>query len=176
MSAHILDMPPASPRRRGRLMLIPLTLLCAMALGLGYLFLNVKPEPSIPLGASAVLPGGMARVNGLVPLEIDGWLPPEQAPALSGSPADGTHRVRVLVQFTALEGAGIVLEADAFAVTGLGGGKQRPLWSSFSVAQVRQGESFEATMVFELQNTAIALVLEGPGDARLSLGLVHHTS
>ena len=157
-------------------MLIPLTLLCAIALALGYLYLNVKPAPSVPLGASAVVPGGMARVNGLVPLEIDGWLPPGQAPALSGSPAEGTHRVRVLVQFTALEDTGIALEADDFSVTGLGGGRQRPLWSSFSVAQLRQGESFEATMVFELQNTATALVLEGPGDARLSLGLAHHTS
>lgn len=156
--------------------LILLTLLCTMGLALGYLFLNVKPEPSVPLGASAVVPGGMARVNGVVPLEVDGWLPRERPPALRGSPADGTHRVRVLVQFTALADGGIALEADNFAVTGLGGGKQRPLWSSFSAAQVRQGESVDATMVFELPDKAVALVLEGPGNARLSLGLAHHSS
>lgn len=53
-------------------MVIPLALVCALGLVLGYLFLNAKPEPGVPLGASAAVPGGTARVKGIVPLEDDG--------------------------------------------------------------------------------------------------------
>jgi hypothetical protein len=163
-------------RRRRKLLLIPLSLLCALGLVLGYLFLTAKPEASTPLGASAVIPGGTARVNGIIPLEKDGWLPPERVQVLDEGPSAGTHRVRILVQFTALEGEGITLDTSQFSVTGLGANSIHPLWTSPANAQLRQGDSLDATMVFELPNQAIALVLEGPGKTRLSLGLSHHTS
>jgi hypothetical protein len=163
-------------RRRRKLLLIPISLLCALGLVLGYLFLTAKPEASTPLGASAVIPGGTARVNGIIPLEKDGWLPPERVQVLDEGPSAGTHRVRILVQFTALEGEGITLDTSQFAVKGLGADSIHPLWTSPAQSQLRQGDSLDATMVFELPNQAIALVLEGPGNARLSLGLSHHTS
>ncbi|MFE4545276.1 hypothetical protein [Arthrobacter sp. NPDC056727] len=163
-------------RRRRKLLLIPLSLLCAMGLVLGYLFLTAKPEASTPLGASAVIPGGTARVNGIIPLEKDGWLPPERVQVLDEGASAGTHRVRILVQFTALEGDGIGLDTSQFTVTGLGANSIRPLWTSPGKTQLRRGESADATMVFELPNKAVALVLEGPGNTRLSLGLSHHTS
>jgi hypothetical protein len=162
-------------RRRRKLLLIPLSLLCALGLVLGYLFLTAKPEASTPLGASAVIPGGTARINGIIPLEKDGWLPPERVQVLDEGPSAGTHRVRILVQFTALEGEGITLDTSQFSVTGLGANSIHPLWTSPANAQLRQGDSLDATMVFELPNQAIALVLEGPGKTRLSLGLSHHT-
>ncbi|WP_230117163.1 hypothetical protein [Arthrobacter sp. Bi83] len=178
MSSIATEQPPAamtSKRRRRRMMLIPLALIAALALFFGYVFLSAKPEPSVPLGASAAVPGGMARVNGVVPLEKDGWLPPEHVQALEEGASAGTHRVRVLVQFTALEGAGITLDSSQYVVTGLGGSDVKPLWTSNPRAEVRQGDSLNATMVFELPDKSIALVLKGPGGTRLSLGLSHHT-
>jgi hypothetical protein len=163
-------------RRRRKLLLIPLSLLCALGLVLGYLFLTAKPEASTPLGASAVIPGGTARINGVIPLEKDGWLPPERVQVLDEGPSAGTHRVRILVQFTPLEGEGITLDTSQFSVTGLGANSIHPLWTSPAQAQLRPGDTADATMVFELPNQAIALVLEGPGNTRLSLGLSHHTS
>jgi hypothetical protein len=166
----------ATPRnRRRRLMVIPLALVCALGLVLGYLFLNAKPEASVPLGASATVPGGTARINGIVPLEDDGWLPPEHVQVLEEGPSAGTHRVRVLVRFTALEAGGIRLDTSGFVVSGLGGSDLRPLWVSPSKAEIRQGESLDATMVFELPNKAIALVLKNADGSRLSLGVSHHT-
>jgi hypothetical protein len=162
-------------RRRRKLLLVPLFLLCALGLVLGYLFLTAKPEASTPLGASAVIPGGTARINGIIPLEKDGWLPPERVQVLDAGPSSGTHRVRILVQFTALEGEGIALDTSQFSVTGLGAGSIQPLWTSPAQSQLGQGDSVDATMVFELPNQAVALVLEGPGNTRLSLGLSHHT-
>jgi len=162
-------------RRSRKLLLIPLTLLCALGLVLGYLFLTAKPEASTPLGASAVIPGGTARVNGIIPLEKDGWLPPERVQVLDEGPSAGTHRVRILVQFTALDGEGIGLDTSQFTVAGLGANSIRPLWTSPGKTQLRPGDSADATMVFELPNKAIALVLEGPGNTRLSLGVSHHT-
>lgn len=163
-------------RRRRKLLLIPLSLLCALGLVLGYLFLTAKPEASTPLGASAVIPGGTARVNGIIPLEKDGWLPPERVQVLDEGPSAGTHRVRILVQFTAQEGEGITLDTSQFSVAGLGANSIHPLWTSPVQSQLSQGDSLDATMVFELPNQAIALVLQGPGNTRLSLGLSHHTS
>lgn len=163
-------------RRRRKLLLIPLSLLCALGLVLGYLFLTAKPEASTPLGASAVIPGGTARVSGIIPLEKDGWLPPERVQVLDEGPSSGTHRVRILVQFTALEGKGVTLDTSQFTVAGLGATSIHPLWTSPGKTQLKQGDTADATMVFELPNQAIALVLEGPGSTRLSLGQSHHTS
>jgi hypothetical protein len=163
-------------RRRRKLLLIPISLLCALGLVLGYLFLTAKPEASTPLGASAAVPGGTARINGIIPLEKDGWLPPERVQVLDEGPSAGTHRVRILVQFTALEGEGVAVDTSQFSVTGLGANSIHPLWTSPGKTQLKPGDTADATMVFELPNQAIALVLEGPGNTRLSLGLSHHTS
>ncbi|MBT2555119.1 hypothetical protein J7I89_19380 [Arthrobacter sp. ISL-5] len=157
------------------MMVVPLALVCALALALGYLFLTAKPEPSVPLGPSAVVPGGTARIKGIVPLEDDGWLPPEHVQVLEEGPSAGTHRVRVLVQFTAVEAGGILLDTSGFVVSGPGGSDLRPLWRSLAKAEIRQGESLDATMVFELPDKAIALILKGPDGTRLSLGVAHHT-
>ena len=86
---------PSPPDRRRRLKAIPVALICALGLVLGYLFLSAKPEPGTPLGASAVVPGGTARIKGVVPLENDGWLPPEHVQALEEGPAAGAHRRRL---------------------------------------------------------------------------------
>ena len=40
---------------------------------------------------------------------------------------------------------------------------------------LKQGASTGATLIFEVPNKAIALVLDGPGGSRLSLGVSHHT-
>ncbi|WP_258064353.1 hypothetical protein [Arthrobacter sp. ZGTC131] len=166
----------ASPLdRRRRLKVIPVALICALGLVLGYLFLSAKPEPGTPLGASAVVPGGTARIKGIVPLENDGWLPPEHVQLLEEGPAAGAHRVRVLVQFSAVEAGGIFLDTSGFVVSGLGGSELLPLWASPFTAEIRHGESLDATLVFELPDKAIALVLKGPDNTRLSLGVAHHT-
>lgn len=156
-------------------MLIPLSLLGAIAVVLGYLFVTAKPEASVPLGASAVIPGGMARINGVVPLEDDGWLPPVPSDALAQPLAEGSHRVRLVVQHTALENTGINLDASKYSVRGFGGRSLHHLWSSPALAQLRQGDSVDVTMVFELPDKATTLVLEGPEGTRLSLGLAHHS-
>ena len=165
-----------TPRnRRRRLLVIPLALVCDMGLVLGYLFLTAEPEPSVPLGASAEVQGGTARIKGISPLEDDGWLPAEHVQVLEEGPSAGTHRVRILVQFSAVEAGGILLDTSGFVVSGLGGSDLRQLWASPSKAEIRQGESLDATLVFELPDKAIALVLKGPDNTRLSLGVSHHT-
>lgn len=156
-------------------MLIPAALLCSIGLALAYLFLTAKPLPSVPLGAAASIPGGMASIGGIVPLEVDDWEPPEDDSFLDAKPPEGSHRVRIIVQLTALEADGVRLRAGDFTVTGLGSAGVRPVWSSTAAPDLRQGESMVQTLVFEVPDRAIAMVLEGPGDARLSLGLAHHS-
>ncbi len=155
-------------------MLIPAALLCAIAIALTYLFLTFRPEPSVPLGAVATIPGGMASIGGIVPLENDNWEPAEDDDVFSTSPPEGSHRVRIVVNVTSLEADRMQLNAGDFTVSGLGSAEVRPLWSSPVAAELRQGESVAANLVFEVPDKAIALVLEGPGQARLSLGLAHH--
>lgn len=156
-------------------MLIPVAMLAVIGLALAYLFLTAQPEPSVPLGASASIPGGMASIGEIVPVEDDGWEPEDNDDALDGVPAEGSHRVRLLVRITALEPGGVQLDARDFSISGLGREQFRPIWESPSVADLKQGESVGATLIFEVPDQAVALVLEGPGDSRLSLGLSHHT-
>lgn len=155
-------------------MLIPVALLLAIGASMGYLFLTTPPKPSIPLGASSLYPGGMAQISAIAPLEDDGWLPPQRREVLAQAPSEGNHRVRVMVQLTALDKAGLGFNSTDFTVTGIGASKVRPVWTSAESARVVQGQALEATLVFELPDQAIALVLEGPEDTRLSLGLAHH--
>ena len=156
-------------------MVIPLGLLCILAIGFGYWLSTAKSAPSVQLGAPAEIPGGIAMITGIVPLEVDGWQPPSPVAILQQDALDGAHRVRVEVQFTALEPAGMRLDPARFIVDGLGSGQPVPLWSSPDATLVQIGESERATMVFELPDKAIALVLEGPNGGRLSLGKEHHT-
>ena len=156
-------------------MLIPVALLAIIGLALAYLFLTARPEPSVPLGASASIPGGMASIGEIMPVEDDGWEPEGNDEALDGAPAAGRHRVRLLVRVTALEPGGVQLEARDFSISGLGGEHFRPIWESPPAADLAQGQSIGATLVFEVPDQAVALVLEGPGKSRLSLGLSHHT-
>lgn len=168
------DQPGLRAKRR-RALPVCLALLCALGLGLAYLFGTAKPQPSIPLGASAVVPGGMASISEIVPLESDGWQPGDGGAALAGSPAEGSHRVRLVVHLTALERDGVQLAASDFSVTGLGALRAQPLWSSAPELSLPQGQSTGATLVFEIPDKAVALVLEGPGNARLSMGQAHHS-
>lgn len=156
-------------------MLIPSALLGIIGLALAYLFLTARPEPSVPLGASASIPGGMASIAEIMPVEDDGWEPEDNDDALDGAPAAGSHRVRLLVRITALEPGGMRLDAGDFSISGLGSQRFRPVWESPSVAELEQGQSIGATLVFEVPDRAVALVLDGPGNSRLSLGLSHHT-
>ena len=155
-------------------MLVPIALLLAIGSGLAYLLLTAPPRPSTPLGASGLYPGGMAQITAISPLEDDGWLPPERGNALDQVPAAGNHRVRLMIQFTALEPGGLEFTSSDFTVTGIGSRRASPVWSSVDSAAVAQGKALEATLVFELPDQAIALVLEGPGQIRLSLGVAHH--
>ena len=175
MSATELDVDPAPGVGRRRFVLIPVALLGIIALALAYLFLTARPEPGVPLGASAAIPGGMASIGGIMPVEDDGWEPDDNDDALDGAPAQGSHRVRLLVRITALEPGGVRLNAQDFSISGLGRERFQPLWASIPRADLAQGESVGATLIFEVPDRAVALVLDGPGNSRLSLGLAHHT-
>lgn len=174
MVTQTMEKPPGVRRRPGRLMLIPIALLTAIGAALGYLFLTAAPLPSTPLGASALYPGGMAQIAAIAPLEKDGWEPPGHADFMDQAPAEGSHRVRLLVQLTALDAGGLQFNTPDFVVTGIGSREVQPLWSSVAAAEVPQGKTLDATLVFELPDQAIAMVLEGPDGTRLSLGLAHH--
>ncbi len=159
-----------------RTIVIPLTLVAVLAVAFGYLFLTAEVKTSAPLGASAEVEGGVASITGVIPLESDGWQPPSPVTALQKDPQEGAHRVRIQVQFTALEKTGLPLDPGGFFVDGLGSGKPGPLWTSSSSTTLAQGESVNSTMVFELPDKAIALVLEDAAGSRLSLGVEHHTA
>ena len=175
MSATELAGNPAPGVSRRRLLLFPVALLGIFGLALAYLFLTARPEPSVPLGASAAIPGGMASIGEIMPVEDDGWEPEDNDDALDGAPAAGSHRVRLLVRITALEPGGVQLDGRDFSISGLGGELFRPVWESPSVADLEPGQSIGATLIFEVPDKAVALVLDGPGTSRLSLGLSHHT-
>ncbi|MFJ6416789.1 hypothetical protein [Paeniglutamicibacter sp. NPDC091659] len=165
---------PAKIRRR-RFIIIPLAFLCILAIGFGYLLTTVKTKPSVQLGAPAEVPGGIAMITGIVPVELDGWQPPSPVAVLQQGVQEGAHRVRIEVQFTAMDAAGLQLDPAGFVVDGLGSGRPGPLWSSPETTLVGEGESVSATMVFELPDKAIALVLEDSTGSRLSLGKEHHS-
>ncbi|MBM7779952.1 hypothetical protein [Arthrobacter tumbae] len=162
-------------RRRLRL-LIPLLLVAALTGGLLFVFTVDKDEPATMLGAAGAVDGGLARINGIIPLETDGWSAPVSVSELERPVTEGGHRVRVLLELTALEGQGVEFAAEDYVLDGLGTGTPGVLWSSPSSENVAQGGTINATLVFEIPNRALALVLEGPDGLRLSLGTEHHTS
>ena len=166
--------PKASFALRRRLLWAGVSVLCLLIVGAVFLRLGAGAEPSTPLGGSAVIDGGVARVNGVVPLEVDGWMPAEPASELNGAIQPGTHLVRVLIELTALEAQGVEFDASDYSVEGLGLTVPEVLWSSPVTQVAAQGETIRATLVFEIPDEAIALVLEDGQGARLSLGVEHH--
>ncbi|SFS09402.1 hypothetical protein SAMN04487783_1253 [Agrococcus baldri] len=131
-------------------------------------------EPAAHLGAAAVVPGGLARVNGVIPLESDGWLPVDAAAVLMEPVPAGSHLVRVELELTAMDAQGIAFSADDYTILGLGSDRLDVLWASPEVAEARQGSVVSATLVYEIPNTAVALTLEGEHGGRLALGTAHH--
>lgn len=156
--------------------LVPAALLIGVLGGTTWVLTNnVEEEPPAMLGASDTVDGGLARINGILPLEEDGWKAPANGEALEAPVADGAHRVRVLLELTALEPDGISFKASDYFVDGLGTGEPRVIWASPSEYKAEQGETIDATLVFEIPNKALALVLSDDGDTSLSLGTEHHT-
>ncbi|WP_150307098.1 hypothetical protein [Planctomonas psychrotolerans] len=165
--------PPGFRSRRMTVGLAVLALLLGSA-GIGVLVLPDAAPPSTPLGAAADLPGGLARVHGVIPLEEDGWLPPEGAAEILESPAPRSHRVRILVELTAIEARGLEYSADQFAITGLVSGESRLVWADPATRSLVQGDTLAATLVFEIPNERIPLALEHTSGMRLALGAGHH--
>lgn len=167
--------PPRTVQRHR--ILVPAALLVGVLGGTTWVLTNnVEEEPPALLGASDTVDGGLARIHGILPLESDGWEPPANGAALETAVPDGAHRVRVLLELTALEPDGITFRASDYFIDGLGTGEPHVIWASPSEHTAEQGETIDATLVFEIPNKALALVLSDDGDTRLSLGTDHHTA
>lgn len=70
-------------------------------------------------GSPGVGVGGVARINGVIPVEVDGWVPAECVLELSGESLPRSRRVRVLVGLTALELQGLDVVAADYSIEGL---------------------------------------------------------
>ncbi|MEX5299622.1 hypothetical protein RCG67_12685 [Kocuria sp. CPCC 205292] len=172
---------PARPAGSGsRRWVVPAAFLLGLLGVLGAAVLGQDEEPGAPLGAVATVPGGLARVNGVLPEE-----PAAGAPATGdgttgngttgdGAAEDGTHRVRVLLELTALEPGGVDFDAADWEVERLGGGSSRAVNASVPERTLVQGEALRTELLFEVPDRALELTLEGPRSARLSLGTDHH--
>ncbi len=165
---------PLPVRQRRLTIVLILVALMLLAPGVWIVFLPQATDVGTPLGASAEVAGGLARINGVIPLDSDGWRPPEPAGDLKRPPGPGMHRVRILLELTALDHAGIRFSAADYAVEGLGDVKMQLLWSGPERQTVEQGESLNATLVFEIPDRNVALALTGENDLRLALGAGHH--
>ncbi|VXB76852.1 conserved exported hypothetical protein [Arthrobacter sp. 9AX] len=159
--------------KRTRILAPALLLTLAAALVASILMAPPRTPPAL-LGAAGNLDGGVARINGVIPLEADGWAPPTAPAVLASPPGAELHRVRILLELTAMEQDGLRFDPSHYAVSSLGGGKWEPVWFSPAPATARQGESISATLVYELPDRAIDLALELPGGPGLSLGAGHH--
>ena len=170
--------PTASAVRRAFLkrvkFLIPMLLLALVGTVVANVLMVAPRTPPTSLGGSVDVGGGLARILGVVPTETDGWMPPEASTAFASPPDDELHRVRILVELTAMEESGLSFDPDEYAVSALGGGTWKAVWSAPAPAQARQGETIDAVLVFELPDRAIDLTLEVPGGAGLALGPGHH--
>lgn len=173
VDAHDGYVPRSAFRRRLRRPLVVLGVLILAAAGI----VLVTPEATgvgTMLGASGTVPGGVARVNGVIPLEVDGWLPDTRPGLPSGSAPAGSHRVRIIVELTALDPEGLRYRADQFTITGLGSIESLLLWAEPQSVVVPQGQIVTVTQVFEIPNQAVELILRA-GEARFLLGTEHHT-
>ena len=165
----------AAPRsRRGRRWVVPAIFLVALLAVLGRGGFT-QEAPSTMLGASGYVPGGLARINGVLPYAQVAPRQSEVPPELTGPVAPGSHRVQVLLELTAMEPESLEFDAEDYLVERLGGGQSPVVWNSIRHASLKQGETLVAELVFELPDQAVELILEGAGDARLSLGAEHHS-
>jgi hypothetical protein len=159
---------------------VPAVFLLGLLGILGGAALGQDEEPGAPLGAVAPVPGGLARVNGVLPeepaagKEPAGDEPAGEKPAGDAPDEDGTHRVRVLLELTALEAGGVDFDAADWEVRRLGGGAARVEHASVQAQPVAQGQVLRSELLFEVPDRALELTLEGPRNARLSLGTDHH--
>lgn len=154
--------------------LVPAVLLALVGTLVSSVLTAAPRTPPAMLGASANVDGGLARIHGVIPIEADGWTPPLGAAGLAASPSGELHPVRILVELTVLEPEGMSFDPSQYAVTSLGVGRWMPVWSDPAPSIARQGESINATLVYELPNRAIDLTLELHGGPGLSLGAGHH--
>ncbi|WP_159801355.1 hypothetical protein [Arthrobacter zhaoguopingii] len=154
--------------------LVPAVLAALLAALLAIVLTSPPRTPPVPLGASAGLDGGLARIHGVVPTEADGWSPPTPAAALASPPGEGVHRVRILLELTAMGDEGLSFDPSGYSVSALGTGTWQAVWFSPASAVAPQGESIDAVLIFELPDRAIDLTLNLPGGAGLSLGAGHH--
>lgn len=154
--------------------LVPAILLALVGTLIASVLMAAPRTPPALLGASASLNGGLARIHGVIPIEVDGWNPPTPSAALAEPPGGELHRVRILLEVTAMEHEGLSFDPSQYAVSSLGTGTWKPIWFSPAPATARQGESINATLVYELPDRAIDLALELPGGPGLSLGAGHH--
>ena len=172
-SAPDTSVADAPLRRRLRVPLITVGALILFAAGLVIASPEAKSEGTM-LGASATVTGGNARINGVIPLEVDGWLPDGPATALTEPAGQGTHRVRIILELTALDPEGLTYRADEFRITGLGSVDSRQVWADPQSVTIAQGQVVIATQVYELPNQAIELLLRA-NTAQFVLGTEHHT-
>lgn len=154
--------------------LVPAILLALVGTLIASILMAAPRKPPALLGASANIEGGLARIHGVIPVEADGWTPPTPSAAFANPPGKEMHRVRILVELTAMEQDGLSFDPPQYAVSALGTGEWKAVWFSPAPAEARQGESINAMLVFELPDRAIDLTLELPGGAGLSLGAGHH--
>ncbi|MDJ0377460.1 hypothetical protein [Cryobacterium sp. PH31-L1] len=162
-----------SPRRRK--ILIPLAVAWLVMASLACVLLLTGTKPSTAFGDTAAIPGGLARISAVIPLESDGWIPPRAADRLDSAVQPGAHRVRIMLELTAVDATGLSFDAADYSLSGVGS-RATALWVDPSQWEAAAGTSVLATLVFEIPNQAIALVLDGPQGSRLSLGTGHHTA
>ncbi|MBG6212559.1 hypothetical protein RCH23_001051 [Cryobacterium sp. CAN_C3] len=161
--------------RRRRTIVISLAIVWLVMAALACVLLLTGTKPSTPFGDTATVPGGQARISAVIPLESDGWVPPSAADRLVGPVPPGAHRVRILLELTAADAAGLDFDAADYSLSGIGS-SAIALWVDPIRQKAGTGTSILATLVFEIPNQAIALVLDGPEGAHLSLGTGHHTA
>lgn len=161
--------------QRRRKIVIPLTMIWLVMAALAGVLLLTGTQPSTPFGDTATVPNGLARISAVIPLESDGWVPPSAADRLTDPVPDGAHRVRLLLELTAADAAGLTFDAAEYSLSGIGV-SATALWFEPAQQSAANGASILATLVFEVPNQASTLVLDGPQEARLSLGTAHHTA
>jgi hypothetical protein len=167
------------PNRRAMLALVPVAALGVAGASIGVNRMLYPPEtPATPLGAVATLEGGLGLIHGIIPLESSTWVPPTPAPGLAAPIAEGCHRVRLLLELTAVAPEGLDFAAADYSVQEVAGFSftAGPLWTSHESSHVPRGSTLAAAMVFEIPNKSLRLVLQGPGSVRLGMGTDHHTS
>ncbi len=166
-----MSQPTAFQRKK---VVAPLILVVLLAGLMAAVMAAPTRKPPVPLGASAAVNGGLARINGILPADDGAGEPATVANRSSVTSGAGLHRVRILLELTALEG-GLSFDPVDYSVSGLGTGRWEPVWSSPAPAVAARGDRIDAELIFELPDRAVELTLEikdGPG---LSLGAGHHS-